>query len=129
MIGSEGRTNENDARNGSASGSQFQWLIYHSARGASFGYRAFSAWASYLQSETATPRYPSFTPLVGAKFGATRFRRLKRGFPGPETRAYVCVDGRWRIGRVKDYFRRDDGLIEYEFASQMERLESLRNRI
>ena len=39
---------------------------------------------------------------------------LQRGYLGPETRAYVPVEGRWRIGRVKQYFRHDSGLIDYE---------------
>ncbi|MGJ4963323.1 protein DpdE [Bradyrhizobium sp. HKCCYLRH3061] len=40
--------------------------------------------------------------------------QLKRGFLSRQTRVYVRTSETFRLGRVTRYFRRDDGLIDYE---------------
>ncbi|UWU92943.1 protein DpdE [Bradyrhizobium sp. CB1015] len=40
--------------------------------------------------------------------------QLKRGFLSRQTRVYVRTNEAFRLGRVTRYFRRDDGLIDYE---------------
>lgn len=40
--------------------------------------------------------------------------RLKRGYLSRQTRVYVRKSESFRLGRVTRYFRRDDGLIDYE---------------
>src|SRR5262245_16957531 len=40
--------------------------------------------------------------------------QLKRGFLSRQTRVYVRTNESFRLGRVTRYFRRDDGLIDYE---------------
>jgi len=40
--------------------------------------------------------------------------QLKRGFLSRQTRVYVKTNESFRLGRVTRYFRRDDGLIDYE---------------
>lgn len=39
---------------------------------------------------------------------------LSRAYLSPETRTFVREDDRWRVGRVKDYLLRNDGLVEYQ---------------
>jgi ATP-dependent helicase HepA len=40
--------------------------------------------------------------------------QLRRGFLSRQTRVYVRASETFRLGRVTRYFRRDDGLIDYE---------------
>src|SRR5689334_13455530 len=40
--------------------------------------------------------------------------QLKRGYLSRQTRVYVRTNESFRLGRVTRYFRRDDGLIDYE---------------
>jgi ATP-dependent helicase HepA len=41
-------------------------------------------------------------------------KEINRAFLSPQTRVYVKQDDRFRVGRVTNYLRHENGLVDYE---------------
>ena len=55
-----------------------------------------------------------FHSIIRSEIVSFPIASLTRAYLSPQTRVYVQIDDRYRVGRVSDYLVNDDGLVTYE---------------
>lgn len=55
-----------------------------------------------------------FRSILRTETLETSLDDLRRAYLSPQTRVYIRAGDRFRVGRVKNYFTKTNGLIEYE---------------